>query len=406
MRRCRRIFIILLLGLNIFTLAGCWDRNELEDLAIVSGVGIEKGSQGKIRVVVQIINTGALTKGVGSKAVEFEKGYRNAAAEGDTIYDALNNLGVMSPFKINLSHTTLFIISEDLARGNGLKDILDFLERDPQIRFDGWVIIGRGSLTNMLDVVGRITTTPADRIANMIKFHHDNFSYVPLKLAEFIRLTQSESSQPYTGVVEIQPNLSLATEPGHEILNGNVPEPVENIVMNGTAIFNKDKMIGWLNQEESRGLMWLIGEVKAGNISFSIPGKEGIVVTSVVRAGRKLKPEIIDGQPYITAEIEVESFLFDNQAGVDIDNISEVEKMETAQGEQVKREVEDALRKAQEEYKADVFGFGEVIHRKYPGEWQRMKDEWPEIFPSVQVDVKVKSLIQHTALTSRVPEVK
>jgi len=62
--------------------------------------------------------------------VEFEKAYRNAVVEGDTIYDALNQLTMKAATKRNLSHTTLFIVSEDLARERGVKDILDFLERD------------------------------------------------------------------------------------------------------------------------------------------------------------------------------------------------------------------------------------------------------------------------------------
>ncbi|MDD3364030.1 MAG: Ger(x)C family spore germination protein [Syntrophomonas sp.] len=401
----RRIVIVFLLVLNLLMVSGCWDRNELEDLGIVSGVAIEQGSEGRIRVIMQTINTAALAKGTGGKGVEFEKAYRNAVIEGDTLYDALNGVTKLVATKRNLSHTTLFIVSEDLARERGVHDIVDFLERDPQIRLDSWFIVGRGNLINLLDVPGRITTTPANRISQIIKYRNESFAYAPVNLEEFIRLLQSESTQPYTAVVESQPNASLPTDQGHGILDGSVPEPLNNTTMNGTAVFKRDKMVGWLNKDESRGLLWLRGEVKGGIIEIPIPEKEGKkAVTTILYAKCKLQPEIRGGQVYITARIEVKSYLEDNQAGVKVDQPEEMNRLEAAQGEEVKREVEAALQKAQQEYKVDVFGLGEAVHRKYPDDWRQLQSEWPDLFPEVQVDIQVKSLIEHTALIGNSPE--
>jgi len=401
----RRIIIILLLILNLFTLSGCWDRTELEDLGIVSALGIEESSGGKIRIVVQTLNTAALVKGSGGKGVEFEKAYRNTVIEGDTVYDALNRLTAITATKRSLSHTSVFIISEGLARDRGVQDIIDFLERDPEARLDSWFIIGSGSMVSLLDIPGRLTSTPGSRLSDLLKHHNETFAYAPSKLADFIRLLESESSQPYTAVVDAEPNASLPTDQGHGILDGNVPEPLENIVIQNTAVFRQDRMVGLLNRDDSRGLLWLKGEVKGGVITFSIPGIEGKkAVTTIIQAKSELKPEIINGQVYITARIEVKSFLNDNQAGIKLDKPEEIKAMEAAQGEKVKREVEAALQKAQQEYKVDIFGFGEAVHHKYPGEWKKLKGDWSDIFPDVQVNIQVKSLIDHTSTIGNAAE--
>lgn len=400
----RRVILILLI-LNIFIISGCWDRTELEDLGFVNAVGIEQGSGGKIRVIVQTINTSALSKTSGGRGVEFEKGYRNSVIEGDTFADAINNLSTATATKRSFSHNNLFIISEDLARQRGVQDILDFLERDPQIRLDAWVIVGRGSLVNLLDVPGRISSSVGGRLTDILKFRNESSTYAPLKLEEFIRLLESKSSQPYTAVVEIQPNASVPTDKGHGILDGNVPEPLNNTIINGTALFKQDKMVGWLNDRESRGLLLLRGEIKQGNITFQAPGKEPKkVTTKFIRAKSKLEPEIKDGQVYMTIKVEVETYLFDNQARIRPDKPGELSKVEAAQGKEVKRQVEAALRKAQEQYKVDVFGFGEAVHRKYPREWKQMEKNWPDLFPAVKVNIQVKSVIQHTSLTIGGPE--
>lgn len=43
----------------------------------------------------------------------------------------------------------------------------------------------------------------------------------------------------------------------------------------------------------------------------------------------------------------------------------------------------------QENYQADVLGFGEAIHRANPTEWRKIKDDWQTIYPEVEVNVKV-----------------
>lgn len=400
----RRGLIFLLLVFNLFFASGCWDRNEPEDLGIVSGLGIEQGSAGKIRITIQTLNTSALARTGGGRGVEFEKAYRNTSVEGDTIVEALNNLITLTATKRFLSHTDLIIISEDLARERGVQDILDFLERDPQLRLDAWFVIGRGRIANLFEVPGRLTSSPSQRISDIIKFHNDSLSYAPLKVAEFIRVLESPISNPYTAVVEIQPNTSVATGKGYGILDGNVPEPLYNVALNGTAVFKENRMVGWLDQYESKGLLWLKGEAKQGTITFTAPGKEPKKATTVIaQAKSKLEPEIRDEQIIMTLKIKVKTALNDNQARIRPEQSADLSSAEAAQGEEIKREIQAALDKAQAEYGVDLFGFGEAVHRKYPREWKEMKKDWADIFPTIKVRVLVESVIEHTSLTTEGP---
>lgn len=56
--------------------------------------------------------------------------------------------------------------------------------------------------------------------------------------------------------------------------------------------------------------------------------------------------------------------------------------------------------KAQNEFRVDIFGFGDIFHRKYPEEWAKIKHNWNEIFSQADVEIEVKTNIIRTGLTN------
>jgi spore germination protein KC len=51
---------------------------------------------------------------------------------------------------------------------------------------------------------------------------------------------------------------------------------------------------------------------------------------------------------------------------------------------------------AQKQYKSDIFGFGEAIHRSNPKEWKKIKEQWDEEFSEMTANVKVDVKLVHT----------
>jgi spore germination protein KC len=59
-------FMLLLLCVFLCLLSGCWDREELQQLSIVSGMAIDKGGdaiKNRYKVTVQIINPSQVSGG-------------------------------------------------------------------------------------------------------------------------------------------------------------------------------------------------------------------------------------------------------------------------------------------------------------------------------------------------------
>lgn len=394
----RRLLLIVWLLTSILTLSGCWDTQEIGEIAITTGIAIEMTNDGRYRVIVQDVNPRAIASSSGT-APEFSKPYRNVISDGESIYDAINKLDLITPSQPFLAHTQVIIVSEEIAREKGVADILDYFCRNPQFRKDIWFVIGKGSLVDLMDVGGRITYVPTQKMFQIIESNQRNNFFVPIQTGKFITLIQNGSTEPYTAGVEIQTN-TVPNETAQGILEGHVPEPPIEVILNSTAVFRQDKLAGWFDIKESRGLQWVRGEFESGKISFDnleVPGKK--IGAAVVSNRAKIKPQINNGEVSISINIELESFLQQVQGDINISDPEIIRSLESAQEKHVKEEVEAALKKAQQ-LSVDVFGFGDAIHRSYPEKWRAIKTDWPEVFPEVTVDVQVKSIIRHTSMTT------
>jgi spore germination protein KC len=66
----------------------------------------------------------------------------------------------------------------------------------------------------------------------------------------------------------------------------------------------------------------------------------------------------------------------------------------------LKGRIKLTLKKVQKEMKADIIGFGEAFHRKYPEEWLDVKERWDEVFPTVEVTLNIKSNVRRPGMST------
>lgn len=76
-----------------------------------------------------------------------------------------------------------------------------------------------------------------------------------------------------------------------------------------------------------------------------------------------------------------------------IDTLSEVEKIAE---KNVQNLMEQAVNKVKKQYKVDIFGFGEVIHRTDSTAWKSLRKDWDRHFTKLpvtyQVDLKIRRM--------------
>jgi len=135
--KIKNTFFILLLVSYIFLLVGCWNYSEIEEKSIVAGLGIDRNrNNGKFILTVEIVN-------LAGKDGESTLTSEIISIEGKSIFDAVRNLITRTGRKPYWSHAKVLIIGEDIAR-EGIIPILDWINRDAEVRSDIWIVASKG----------------------------------------------------------------------------------------------------------------------------------------------------------------------------------------------------------------------------------------------------------------------
>ena len=125
----------ILLLLLILLLTGCYNYRELNDLAIVSAIGIDY-KDNNFEVSIQIVNPKKQQDSSSANEPDFII-YKSKAK---TLQEAFRNVVDTSPNRIYGSHLEILIISEEIAK-NHMDKLFDFFAREPEARSEFNILI-------------------------------------------------------------------------------------------------------------------------------------------------------------------------------------------------------------------------------------------------------------------------
>ena len=372
-----KIYVVILLIIIPVFLSGCWDSKELNKLSIVSGLGwdIDPGT-GEVTVTFQSIIPNQIKSSSGTNGGGQQKGgdplrtIQLDHSTGSSPYDALNRYtqhGSRIPF---YRHTQVFVFGKDGAK-QGIYPFLDTIARNPAVRPNVLMVVSEKKASDILGIQDGMENIQAVGMAAEIKLSAEFTKYPAVTSLEFANRLMSKTTAP------IAPMVGIFSETGPE------GKKIQKIRITGTAVFKGDKMIGQLNERESSGLLWAINKIKKGYVIIPEASLE------IVRAKGKIIPELQDDKIEITIEIFEKSNLLEYKGHQDLtsDILQELEK---GQAEEIESQVMAAVEKSFS-LDADVFGFGDAVHRKYKKEWKSLEPIWDEIYPNIEVVVKVKT---------------
>lgn len=393
---------LVLLSLAVFA-AGCWDLREVEDLAFVMATAVDTAPRGEVKLLVQVINARALGAGprggITQGASIPTKPYRNYETVGRTVFDAIRELSLNVPKRLYFAQNREVLFTEKMAR-RGLGEVIDFFDRSVEIRKLAYVLVVKGNMEEVLELPGALAPSPALRIEGIMLHQHMANHFPLVSLGDFLGFLAAEGQETYCPVIRLGKNPTQKLRPHKP--SPLAPEPYLQMKIAGTALFRKDKLVGFLNEHETRGLLWARGKVQGGHLEVPCPSGKGKISLEILRSKARMKPEITgDGRLKVTVKIREEANLVETGCPLDVGKVDVIKKLEALQARAIEREVMDAVRRAQE-YRSDAFGFGAAFHRRYPREWREMRDAWAEeFFPAVEVKVVADAKIRRTNLRTK-----
>ncbi|OBR67594.1 hypothetical protein A7K91_22180 [Paenibacillus oryzae] len=380
MSRGTRFLLLILAALLIcLLLGGCWDRKEINDLALVTGVAIDQHGDKNVEITIQIFiplgstqgsdSLGKATSGTGTTFIQ--------SASGENIADALSHLQMKFSREIFWGHSEVYIFGVDRVK-KGISKDMDFLMRDSEPRERAFVFVSKGKAKKILEkhsILERNTSEVLREMAN-------NRASITTTLAHLQEMLDNESKTALLPWVE----------PMHA---PSEPDPTKGVgYISGTVILHNEKLAGIASNEDTRGLLWTIDEMHNATITIEPESSDGTLSVQLLRSRTRLVPAIKNGEWSVTIHVKCKNQLIQNESDININQSSEsLQAIEEQLERSIEQRILQTFEDAKTKYKADIFNFAGAFHRKYPGIWKKHQKDWEEIFPKIKVAVKVEAEI-------------
>ncbi|OMF67235.1 spore gernimation protein GerC [Paenibacillus peoriae] len=385
------ILLLLMCTWLMVFLTGCWNNKELSAISVVMAMGIDAVDD-QYEVSLQVVDPSQMSRNSPMErtpTIVFSK-------RADTIFEAIRKLTTESSRKLYMSHLKFVIFDEKTAK-KGIKEPLDFLFRDHEVRPDFYLAVVReNSAKEAVTFVAPTEILPA------------------MDMYKALRL--SEKAWAPTSAVNVKDLLQKFTEDGIEpVLTGirltnlekgltidNVTKSPQHVkyFFTGIGVFKGDRLLNWMDDSQSKAFTYISNRVSSTVASIDCPYSNGKFVVEVIRSKVKMRPEIIDHEPHISLIVDTESNVGTVSCKANLKNEETFRDLQKSAKEHLEQSLKEGIRNAQH-IGSDIFGFGEAFHRKFPREWHSWKEDWSQKFQTLKVDIQLNyRLIRFGEITS------
>ncbi|MDD4547368.1 MAG: Ger(x)C family spore germination protein [Bacilli bacterium] len=378
----------LVIFLTLLLVTGCWDYRELNDLAIVGSLSIDIVDD-EFVIAAQIMNAkkegGSGNSSSGSTSTPIVV-YKFSA---NTISNTLRKMTTESPRKLYIGHIAMVLISENAAK-IGFKEISDFLLRDHESRKQFKVLIIKDNpVDQALSILDHLETLTIQATLNSLNNASSYYGNVtPIGFDEFIALGFSK------GIEGIIPYAILEGDPkeGEKKESTEITIPQAKIILKGLSVFKDDKLIGFLDDNDSIGFNFLMGNLKSAMIPFKCDEKN-YATTEIINYKTDMKIEIKNDLPVVKIKVTGEANQAEINCNVDMEVIEGRDFIMNLMNEEIKRLMSNSIDNVKENFGSDIFGFERYLYRHNYKYWKKVEKKWDELFKKIEYEIDVNFML-------------
>ncbi|MEC1922989.1 spore germination protein GerKC [Bacillus subtilis] len=393
----RKCLLAVFMLLSVIVLPGCWDKRELTDLAIISAIGIDRTNDSNYVLHLQIINPGNVAGGLQGGGAGDRPPVSVYSIEGDNLTEALRKASMKVSRRLYFAHTNLVVISEKLAKEEGLDFVLDNLDRDTEFRTTAtFVVAHKTKAENIVKILTPIDKIPSNKVNKTLDFTEAQYGrVVKTNIQDVLKTLASDTRAPI-----IPGYLMIGDDKkGVSMENTQATDPKAILQADGLAVFDKAGYLKyWIEDDESVGAVWLMNKVQHTFINADWGKTKDAVSLQVTHQDTKLVPDMRNGRPHIHVKVTVEGIIDAVKYPFQLSNPKVLAAIEKALNKELEKEISHTVKMIKKN-KIDFVGFGDTIYRKYPEQWEKMKNTWDkEYLPELPIDVKAETYIRRTGL--------
>ncbi|MCM3729561.1 Ger(x)C family spore germination protein [Neobacillus cucumis] len=362
----------------LLSLTGCWNSRELTDFGFIMGISLDQTEGGGIEINAQVYSPTETTGGMGGGE---KSAYTNIKTKNESVFDGVRDINRYLGRVARWSHMRVILIGEKFAKEQDIGEILDFFNRNEDVRLNTFVIITNGKAVDYLTVKPFIERTVSQQLQTIIE-NSNKYTSKTIK-AKMLDID-----------VQLNSKSKTATIPYFKMNDEKPKAPYSS----GVAIISEGRMAEHLQPRDVQQVLMLMNEFKSGIIEFPCldDGSQKTLKMETLETSKiktKIKPNFSMKPPAIHLFTKIEGTMGELRCTT-ITNLGEEKKLEDHIKKIIKKNLESVIERMQEE-KVDVLGIGNKLYQQDPALWKRWEKEWGDIFADIQftsdVEVNVKS---------------
>lgn len=372
---------IFLIFSFIFILSGCWGKSELQDIAVVSGIGIDKDESNQIIVTTQTIKPEKIKE-------NDPQPYLVRESSGETVFEAVRDFIITAGKQQLWQHIEIFVIGMPTAE-NGVTEIIDFLYRDHEPRSSMNLFISDKTASEIININSEVGVIPAIAMKESLE-HQASLGKAPqVMFHEFLEAYEDPFIDAFLPI--IQKNKETG-----------------DFQIYGTAIFKGNKVVGELSSYETKAMLRVLNQIKGGIEvitldSISEDENNSKITVEIKSSKSNLEARFENGIPIIEINIKETGTISGLSKPIDLTN-KKIMEIKKEYEKVIKSETSKVVGKVTKDFNSDIFAFSHTINRANKVYWKKHQNQWDELLPTLEVKVNVAVEIEHYGLIRKINE--
>lgn len=373
-----KLICIFLLILILLTFTGCTTNSGTDSYYFIVSLGIDKADNGNLKISVQIPATSQSSDSGSSQSSSAEI----YSVEARTIDEGFSILDNYLNRKINLSHCSALVISEELAK-EGLKTFVYTLSNNTELRHSCELIISSTSAYDVLEKVGNSSESLSSRLFDYLKTC-TNCSGLTISttFGDFFENLHNNSIEP------------IAT---YTIISN------DTVQVSGIAIFKNEFMVSHIDSIGTIAHAMCVNRLNSTTVTLENPfDKDDYVDLDIeLYKDTKISVNVINGSPYIKLTVYPKGTIKSSGSVFNYIENDNIEKLENAANDYFTEIIKNYLYSITKDYNTDVIGIKSVCQSKYLTEEEFNTVHWDDIFQDSFFEVKVNTQINSSNLFNK-----
>ncbi|MBU8916573.1 Ger(x)C family spore germination protein [Neobacillus sp. 114] len=394
MQKTKTVCKFLLIVVIVFSLTGCWDREEMEDRSYVIGLGLDRSHhKGKIKVTMLLANpeVGSQQGGGGST----EKPREIVSFDANDIIAAKVTANSVVSRIISYDLLKIIVVSEEFAKDPKFYNIINDVVFDKEIRMNAYLAVSKEKAAEyFLKNKPKMETRPHKYFQYMIDHGIENGLIPDSTLFRFFKTTDRGAdlflAMNTSAVREKHPKFKGEDEYFAGQLNAS--GEFDDTQFIGSAVFRNGVMIGKLTGQETSMVNILDDTTNMSDFFLDIPNpfpgkRKSFAVRVIKKENNQVKMDLKGSRPKIFISIPLKFEIMSNPSRIDFAKRKNQEVLKKQIASHFKTELEKFLKKTQKELKGAPYPLS-FYARKYFGTNQEFeKFNWTKSYLKAEISV-------------------